>query len=74
MKVTDLVCMCIQEVSVKKAFGMSNMSYNFTISSGNERGGVSPASTETKQSIQLLFAGARNKVKNKCNVSILLTT
>ena len=48
---------------MKKAFGMSNMSYDFRISSGNERGGVSPASTETKQSIQLFFGNER---ENTC--------
>ena len=40
---------------MKKAFGMSNVSYDFRISSGNERNGILPASTETEHSIQLFF-------------------
>ena len=40
-----------------EALGTTNTSYDFRISSGNERGGVSPVSTETDtdRPVQLFF-------------------
>ncbi|CAI7990187.1 Receptor-type tyrosine-protein phosphatase gamma, partial [Geodia barretti] len=45
------------EVGVMEALGETNVSYVFRISSGNERGGVSPVSTETdtNRPVQLYF-------------------
>ena len=40
-----------------EALGETNVSYDFRISSGNKRGGVSPVSTETdtNRPVQLFF-------------------
>ena len=40
-----------------EALGETNVSYDFRISSGNKRGGVSPVSTETETNrpVQLYF-------------------
>ena len=40
---------------MKKALGMMNVDYDFRISSGNKRGGVSNESTQTNGSVPLFF-------------------
>ena len=42
---------------MKKALGQANVTYDFRISSGNDRGGVSPVSTatNTNSSVELFF-------------------